>query len=601
MYLAKADSTKNRERTFSGIEASQDLGEPGIVESSEFIDFARTCENIRSTRSKLQKVEFLSRYLLTLLCDADLNIVCTFLSGRIFQLGSASINEVNVGYSLLWSTFANLLGIDDCVLSKYYLKHGDLGSAIEDFLSSHDSTKIDRFSEVGVATKLFGSPSLKIQDVFNSFKELARSTGKRSTEKKRQILTRLFSSSIKETGQAKYLIRILSGEMRIGLVEGLVEESLARAFQKTLQEIRTANLVMGSIGLVAVMAKHDRLEEAKLEPMRPTNFMLAETAETAQELYDKFGGDSRVVISEYKYDGVRAQVHLAAGRVAIFSRNLEDVTRYFPEIESEIRKSTASVHDLILDGEIIASNDGSPLPFQLLQRRLRKLELSDSDVPVRYFVSDLLYFDRPLIDQKLSVRIKILRSLELGGRIAFSSQRPVSSSEEIASIFQESKSLGFEGLVVKDPDSAYTPGRRGASWIKLKKELDTLDVVIVAAEYGHGKRAGVISDYTFAVRDEAENLKVVGKAYSGLTDAEIREMTETLKEITLKDHGYRMSVKPQIVLEVAFDAIQRSDRHDSGYALRFPRIRRIRKDKSIFDIDTMEKVKRIYESQKVRA
>lgn len=175
----------------------------------------------------------------------------------------------------------------------------------------------------------------------------------------------------------------------------------------------------------------------------------------------------------------------------------------------------------------------------------------------------------------------------------------VTTSKEIQSFFEESKSLGYEGLVVKDTSSKYTPGKRGKSWVKLKKELDTLDVVIVAAEYGHGKRVGVISDYTFAVRD-GNDLKTVGKAYSGLTDQEIKEMTSLLKEITLQDYGYRRTVIPKVVLEIAFDAIQKSQRHDSGYALRFPRIKRIRTDKKVEDIDTLERVKQIYEAQKVR-
>ena len=581
--------------------AGSDAGSPS---SSPFLEFARTCEKIRSTRSKLQKVEFLSKYLVGLASDTDLKIACTFLSGRIFPPDSDSANEVNVGYSLIWSTFANLLGVDDKVLSSFYLKHGDLGSAIEDFLSSNSFAGIDRFSD---ATGLFGQQSLTLEEVFRSFKELARSSGKGSSERKRQTLSRLFYSTMKEPIAVKYLARILTAEMRIGLVEGLVEESIARAFHKTLQEVRTANLVTGSVGLVAILSRHDKLQEAKLVPLRPTNFMLAETAESAEEISERLigeeGGNSRFVLSEYKYDGIRGQVHVSGGRVAIFSRNLENITRFFPEIVHDLEESFKPAdEDLILDGEIIASSDGSPLPFQLLQRRLRKLARSESDVPVRYFVFDILYFGRPLIDLKLSERLRLLKSLGLGsGRVAYSWQRPVSTASEIAEMFQESKDLGFEGLVVKDPDSPYTPGRRGASWIKLKKELDTLDVVIVAAEYGHGKRAGVISDYTFAVKDEEGSLRVVGKAYSGLTDAEIGEMTETIKQLTLKDYGYRMSVKPQIVLEVAFDAIQRSDRHDSGYALRFPRIKRIRSDRSVFDIDTLEKVRRIYEGQKVKA
>ena len=204
-----------------------------------------------------------------------------------------------------------------------------------------------------------------------------------------------------------------------------------------------------------------------------------------------------------------------------------------------------------------------------------------------------------MIEEELSNRVKSLRSLKLSGVLGYSEQRLVSSAEEIQSMFEESKSLGYEGLVVKSPSSAYTPGRRGKNWVKLKKELDTLDVVIVAAEYGHGKRAGVISDYTFAVRD-ADELKVVGKAYSGLTDSEIKDMTVLLKQITIEDYGYGRSVKPQVVLEVAFDAVQKSNRHDSGYALRFPRIKRIRTDKSVSQIDTLDKVSKIYEEQKVK-
>ncbi len=224
---------------------------------------------------------------------------------------------------------------------------------------------------------------------------------------------------------------------------------------------------------------------------------------------------------------------------------------------------------------------------------------SPEDAPIKYFAFDLLYREKPLILEPLSARAQVLSSLELKGVLIASEKRTVSSPLEIKSMFSESKSLGYEGLVVKNPDSSYNPGKRGKSWIKLKSELDTLDVVIVAAEYGHGKRAGMISDYTFAIRADDE-LKVVGKAYSGLTDAEILEMTERLKAITVQDLGYRRTVKPEVILEVAFDAIQKSSLHDSGFALRFPRIKRIRADKSVREIDTIERVRDIYEKQKAK-
>ena len=558
---------------------------PTSEEVSEFLRFAKMCEQVRTTSSKLAKIGTAADYFFSLGSDEDLRIATTFLAGKIFASGSET-QEINVGYSMIWKSIANLYGLQNEDLSGYYMKHGDLGSAIEDYLNS-----VNR--ETPNPSLLFES-RLTLQRVHSAFGELARSSGKGTADRKQRIIERLFSSIV-ESVEAKYLVRIMAGELRIGLVEGLVEESIAKAFSKTLLQVRNANLVTGNIGYVAILARDNELAKAKLELFQPTNFMLADSAENAEALDDMF--EEHSIIADYKYDGIRAQIHSSDGRVKIFSRNLEDITKYFPEIEKAMRKLGS--FSMILDGEIVPFRDGKPLSFQALQQRLRKLERSQSDVPIKYFAFDLLYLKKPMIEEELSSRMKLLRSLEFAGVLGYSEQRLVSSADEIQSMFEESKSLGYEGLVVKSPSSTYTPGRRGKNWVKLKKELDTLDVVIVAAEYGHGKRAGVISDYTFAVRDR-EALKVVGKAYSGLTDSEIADMTTLLKQITIEDHGYRRSVKPQVVLEVAFDAVQKSKRHDSGYALRFPRIKRIRTDKSISQIDTLDKVRKIYESQTVK-
>lgn len=561
------------------------------IQPDEFALFAEVCDQIRATRSKLEKVRILADYFQKL-SDSDLKIAATYLAGRIFPPGESQ--EVNVGYSILWGVISELTNFQASRMSEYYLKHGDLGSVTEEIVTdlAKKSSGKHPFSNT-----LF-QKSLTLGDIHSAFRELAKATGSSSVGRKKQILLGLFSS-IRLPKEAKYIVKILSGEMRIGLVEGLVEESIAKASGKSLSEVRSANLIVADPGTVAVLARHDRLDEAKLVPLRPTNFMLADTAETAELVYKKF--KSMPAISEYKYDGIRAQVHVTSEAVKIFSRNLEEVTRFFPEVEEAAKKITST--SAIIDGEIIAFRSGKPLSFQLLQRRLRKLTRSADDVPVTFLGFDLLYCDnQSLLNEPLRVRTEKLRQLNAGkdSVITFSEQRNVNSAQEILEMFLESKSLGYEGLVVKDRDSVYTPGRRGGAWVKLKKELDTLDVVIVATEYGHGKRAGVLSDYTFAVSDGAD-LKVIGKAYSGLTDAEINQLTELLKSITLQDQGYRRSVKPQVVLEVAFDAIQKSDRHDSGYALRFPRIKRIRTDKSVFEIDSLEKVKRIYENQKVKA
>ena len=556
------------------------------MESSNFAEFSAICDNVRSTRSKQEKIRIRSENF-SRLEEEDLRIAATFLSGRVLPPGEEA-GELNVGYSLIWGTLSEHYHLSQEEIARFYRKHGDLGSAIEEYLVSAGGKDRSR-NEL-----LLPEPSLTLSSVNSAFLELARSSGKGSTLRRHRIIERLFTS-VKDPREAKYLVKLIGGEMRIGMVEGLVEESIAKSFSKTLSDVRSANLVMGDTGLVAVLSKRDELSGAKLELNRPTNYMLAETAENAKALLEKI--EKVPVLSEYKYDGIRAQIHFKDGKSRIYSRNLEDITRFFPEIEKAI--SALDSRGAIIDGEIVPFRDGKPLSFQSLQRRLRKKVPSEDDVPVRYFAFDVLYSEKPLIEERLSARSKILHSMDFHDVLAFSEQRLVQTEEEIVEMFDESKSLGYEGLVVKNPDSNYTPGKRGKSWIKLKKELDTLDTVIVAAEYGHGKRAQVISDYTFAVRDGSE-LKVVGKAYSGLTDREIAELTELLKSITLEDQGYRRTVRPQVVLEIAFDAIQKSERHDSGYALRFPRIKRIRTDKSVREIDSLERVRQIFDSQKVK-
>lgn len=565
-------------------------------DSGEFRVFAKLCDSIAATRSKLEKVKILSEYLRDLTPQGDLKIAVTFLSGRVFPPGA---KEANVGVSTLWNVIREITNSSEREMSNYYRRHGDLGYAIEDLLKEKRVSRSAVSTQGDFQTTLFAqSGNLTLDDLHRGYVELAKSVGPGSQERKKRILKRLFSKvAIPE--EAKYIVKILTGEMRIGLVEGLLEEAIAAAFKKPLAQVRMANLILADAGALALRSAENDLERVTLEPLQPTNFMLADSAPTAEALFEKLGDAKGGIRAEYKYDGIRAQLHLKDGELKIFSRNLADVTKFFPELDASKKLAKDG---LILDGEIIPFSDGRPLSFQLLQRRLRKITHSELDAPVKYLVFDVLYIGgTALISEPLRKRAGILSTLDLPeNAMALSEKRPVSSAKEIYDMFVESKSLGYEGLVVKDLESPYTPGRRGGNWVKLKKELETLDVVIVACEYGHGKRAGVISDYTFALRD-GDSLRVIGKAYSGLTDVEIAEMTELMKSITTRDEGYRRLVEPRVVLEVAFDAITKSDRHDSGYALRFPRIKRIRTDKSLNEIDDLDRLKKIYESQQVRA
>jgi DNA ligase-1 len=437
---------------------------------------------------------------------------------------------------------------------------------------------------------------LLLPDLYDQLRKIADAAGPGSAEAKRKILTGLLVNS--SPLEAKYLIKIVAGgELRVGVVEGLVELAIAKAFGRDLQAIRQAMLLSGDISQVALLAKKDALSIVIMKPLTPLSFMLADVMFSAEEIEQYY---NKPLICEFKYDGIRVQLHKFGVKVKMFSRKLEDVASSFPEIVSVVSSMPS---EFILDGEVLAYRADRPLHFQELQKRLRRKAVTDhlmAEVPIVYVPYDIMYLNgQSLIDRPLTERKKLLSQIRFREPIIDLGYRVVSTASEIAGAFRESRSAGHEGLVVKELESQYYPGKRGRHWTKLKHELDTIDAVIVIAEYGHGKRAGTLSDYTFAVRDENDSgsLKTIGKAYSGLTDAEIAKMTEKLRSVTIKNEGYRLIVRPEIVLEIAFDSIQKSDRHNSGFALRFPRIKYIRTDKTVGDIDTLEKVQRIYERQ----
>jgi DNA ligase 1 len=550
-----------------------------LKQSAPFLGLAETLERVRGTRSKNEKVALLAGFLKGL-SPRDAGVAARIASGRSSERGSK--DEAQVGYSTLLDVIGEVTGATESDVSKIYLKHGDLGEVAEELLEEKKEQAL--FHE-----------ELTLAAVDDAFAKLRAAKGQGSAAAKRAIVKSLVLAATPLEG--KYIVKVLTGEMRTGLVSGLLKEAIADAFGLSEEEAARAQMVLGDVGVFASKAAGGETASVKIQPFRPVNFMLAEPYATAGEIAEHFG---KKVYAEYKYDGIRAQVHKSKGESRVFSRRLEDVTASFPEIVGSFSQSKG---DFVLDGEAVPFADGRPLPFQLLQRRLRRMEDFEEaarKAPITYFAFDILSKDgRETVDLPLSERRRLLGLVIAGSQARTAETFDVTTESEIQAAFRRSRDLGYEGLVVKDPDSPYAMGKRGSGWVKLKEELDTLDVVIVAAEFGHGKRAGVISDYTFAVRD-GDRLKTVGKAYSGLTDAEIAEMTRRLKEITVKDFGYRRQVRPEIVVEVAFDSIQRSDRHDGGYALRFPRIKRIRTDKSLADIDTIEKVERIFSGQKLK-
>ncbi|HET9856893.1 MAG TPA: ATP-dependent DNA ligase [Chthoniobacterales bacterium] len=537
--------------------------------TSEFLEFANVGESIAATPAKLEKVRLLSEYLRTLKGE-QLPIVTIYLTGRAFA--QSDLRTLQVGWAVIYRALLAATKITDAELHRIAASHGDLGKTAFDALDGRTSPK-----------------PFSILESLDLFEKLHRARGPIA---KTELLQMRFANSSAREGQ--YVVKILTGDLRIGLREGLVEEAIARAFEVPLEQVKEANMLLGDIGATASLASQRQLDRAELSIFRPIKCMLATPEPTAEAIWERFApaADTAVFVED-KFDGIRAQLHRDSKRAEIYSRDLRRITDQFPELADHADKFDV---DLILDGEIVAFDQGRKLTFFDLQKRLgRKSDGADlfatasADVPVAFIAFDLLWLNgRSLLKTPLQERRELLRGLKLPPQFQISEVFPACSAGEIEDRFQEARRRLNEGLMIKDPKSFYLPGARGMFWFKLKKELATLDVVVVGAEFGHGKRNKVLSDYTFAVRDETSGeLLPIGKAYSGLTDVEIAELTEHFKQNTIVDHGRYREVKPEIVLEVAFNAIQPSARHASGLALRFPRIKAIRRDKNVDAIDTL--------------
>jgi DNA ligase-1 len=553
--------------------------------------FAEAAEAISRDAGKLAKIAILAGYLRGL-DDADLPAATRFFTGNPFP--QRSDRTLSVGGQIIVAAAREAWGVTDEQLAAGYRTSGDLGTA----LASHRGPPRDLSL---FRTTLTPSAFMAILE------EIAAASGK-AANRRRQILVERALAACETDLEAKYVIKILTGELRIGLREGLIVDGIAQAFDVPVTDVRRAAMAAGDIGAVARAAKHGTLAEVEISYGSPIAFMLASPLQFGSE-YKDLTTESWLV--EDKYDGVRIQAHKHGDDVRLYSRRLNETGSAWPEVVAAL---LGMPDDAILDGEIVAVRSEAILPFRQLQTRLQRKDVTPeliADVPVVYVVFDCLAKGpRFLLDEPLEVRREALAELQLDGgtlRAApWSALESSATQEDLHDRFEAARSRGNEGLLFKRTDSPYAPGKRGRWWLKLKRELDTLDVVVVGVEWGHGKRAQVLSDYTFAVRGRSGELLVIGKAYSGLTDAEIAEMTqwflahrlpEAAASRTYEELGrarYEIPVEPQIVVEVAFDVVQRSDLHKSGFSLRFPRIVRLRDDKSAEQIDTLERVKQIY-------
>ena len=545
--------------------------------------WSELAERVAATTRTSEKTSLLADYLRTLTPE-ELRPAAWFLAGRPFA--EADQRSTGLGWATVGSTVTDLAGVPAGALNEAYDRSSDLGRAVEEVLELRaDQPSPDAWPSVTEVAEAFAAI------------ELASGPARKAA-----IFRTLLARADPLT--AKYIVKVLTGELRIGLREGLLEAAVAKAFDRPLDDVKWAGMLTGDVGATAALAREDRLGEAELTLFHPLKFMLASPAEDANQILARLGPEVWV---EDKYDGIRAQLHRRGAEVRLYSRDLHDVSGQFPEV---VAGSVGLAWDGILDGELLAYRDGVVLPFMSLQTRLGRKNPSAEvleQVPVIFVAFDLLAFGagvgapvEPLLTRPLSERRQLLEGIGLplaegGGVFALSTLVTATSVDDLESVFDAARARRNEGLMVKDPESGYSPGRRGYGWLKMKKALATIDCVVVGVEVGHGKRHGVLSDYTFAVRDEETGRLVnIGKAYSGLTDAEIAEMTEWFEAHTIRQFGRFRAVEPTIVVEVAFDVIMRSNRHESGFALRFPRIAHLRRDKSAAEIDTLQTVRALY-------
>ena len=560
--------------------------------------FAGTAEAVAATTKKLEKAALLGAYFHTL-PDADLVRAARYFAGHQFALHDA--RTTNVGTNLLRDVLTDVTGLDAENLRPRYVRLGDSGEVA-----------FEAFREAG--RDEVNQPTFTLAGVESLIALLSETRG---TKNKRALLADAFARAT--ALEAKYLVKLLVGDLRIGLKEGLVEDALARGFERKLADVAQVNMLTGDIGETAIRARQGDLADVSMRLFHPIKFMLATAGEDLADIARTMPAEFYV---EDKFDGIRAQAHVEHGRVALYTRTLDEVTHRFPELVAPL---AALKTDAIMDGEIVPARGAEILPFAELQKRLGRKTVGDellASTPVVFIAYDLLYAaGRVMFDEPLAERRRVLESLVTNvghsrresidaensdgensdgvehAPLRLSEAKRMTDAALLDAEFEAARGRGNEGLMIKDPRSSYKPGKRGREWLKLKRALATLDVVVTAVEVGHGKRRNLLSDYTFAVRRSADDAELlnVGKAYSGLTDAELAELTEWFRAHTIQEfaHGRVRTVEPLVVLEITFDRVQASKRHKSGYALRFPRILRLRDDKTVDDIDTLDAVSRL--------
>ncbi|MBU7036060.1 MAG: ATP-dependent DNA ligase [Theionarchaea archaeon] len=531
-------------------------------------------ESLEDTTKRLEMTDIVSQFLKESPADV-LDVVVYFLLGKVFPDWKET--ELGVGTKLVIRVVSTVSGVPEPEIEEYIREEGDIGKACEKAIN--EKKQVILFSE-----------ELSVEYVYEILTKLSEFSGARSQERKIKYLSNLFSSA---TGkEARYMVRIVLGTMRTGIGEGTVRDAIAQGFGCDPSQVERAYMLTNDLGLVAKTARRNAADLDKLDItfFRPIKFMLAQVG-TLQEAKERM----HVLSCEIKYDGSRAQIHKKGKKIKIFSRRLEDITPALPDVVQAVRRSIQE--DCIVEGEIVATENDHPRPFQFVLRRLRrKYDIQEmiKKIPLKVYIFDVLYKDGPLLDLPFRKRREILENLVKEGESARISTIMVTEQvKDAEEFFSRSLEMGHEGLMIKDLESVYQPGARGKKWLKIKETMETLDLAIIGADWGEGRRAHWLASFLLGIKDEQGDFMEIGKVGTGITDEMFKELTEKLTPYIVEQKGKTVKLIPYLVVEIAYEEIQKSPNYESGYALRFPRVVRLREDKSPEEADDINRLHEI--------
>ncbi|EEB74384.1 ATP-dependent DNA ligase [Thermococcus sp. AM4] len=551
----------------------------------KYLELAELYRRLEKTTLKTLKTKFVADFLKKTPDDL-LEIVPYLILGKVFP--DWDERELGVGEKLLIRAVSMATGVPEKEIENSIKDTGDLGESVALALKKRKQ-------------KSFFSQPLTIKRVYNTFVKVAEASGEGSQDRKMKYLANLFMDATPEEG--KYLARTVLGTMRTGVAEGILRDAIAEAFKVKPELVERAYMLTSDFGYVTRVAKlegNEGLSKVSIQIGKPIRPMLAQNAANVKEALIEMGGEAAF---EIKYDGARVQVHRDGDRVIIYSRRLENVTRSIPEIVEAV-KASLRPSKVIVEGELVAvGENGRPRPFQYVLRRFRRkynIEEMIEKIPLELNLFDILYVEgESLIDTKFAERRKKLEeSVEESDKIKLAEQLVTKKVDEAEEFYKRALELGHEGLMAKRLDSVYEPGNRGKKWLKIKPTMENLDLVIIGAEWGEGRRAHLLGSFLVAAYDpESGEFVPVGKVGSGFTDEDLIEFTKMLKPLIVREEGKFVEIQPKVVIEVTYQEIQKSPKYKSGFALRFPRYVALREDKSPEEADTIERVAQLYELQ----